>query len=307
MAMIHVSRGATSLGAFPEEQVREGLRGGRFAPTDLGWREGLPNWQPLSQFPEFAADIAAAPAPAPPPQIGPAPPSAPSAAQPTLETPAPRSGLPWERRRDIGFVSGFFETVAIVLTRPIEAFTVMRTEGGFGDPLLFGVIGGSIGAIIWILLSLALHSFGLFATLSARQSPFDSLLGASVGGAFVIIRLVLTPIIIALALFIWAGLVHISLMLLGGANKAFEATFRALSYAYGATSLFVIVPCCGGLIALVWGLVTDCIGVSRSQETDTGRAVMSVLLPLVVCCGGAWVLVILVFGGIGVLMQHANQ
>src|SRR6266511_2711322 len=60
MAMIHVNRGATSLGAFPEEQVREGIRAGRFLPSDLGWREGMASWQPLSQFSEFAEDVAAA-------------------------------------------------------------------------------------------------------------------------------------------------------------------------------------------------------------------------------------------------------
>jgi hypothetical protein len=195
----------------------------------------------------------------------------------------------------------------MILTRPTEAFTVMRIEGGFGDPLLFGVIGGSIGAIIWILLSLALHSLGLFTAFSARQNSLDALFGASLSGAILILRLVLTPILIALGLFVWAGLVHICLMLVGGANKTFETTFRALSYAYGATNLFVIVPCCGWAVALVWGLVADCIGLTRSHETDAGRAVMSVLLPLVVCCGAAWVLVVLVFGGIGVLMQHANQ
>jgi hypothetical protein len=294
MAMIHVNRGATSLGTFSEEEVREGLRTGRFAPTDLGWREGMANWQPLSQFPDLRS---AAPV-VPPPQI--------SAAS-TAATGAPRSGLPWERRYEVGWVSAFFETVAMILTRPTEAFTVMRIEGGFGDPLLFGVIGGSIGAIIWILLSLALHSLGLFTAFSARQNSLDALFGASLSGAILILRLVLTPILIALGLFVWAGLVHICLMLVGGANKTFETTFRALSYAYGATNLFVIVPCCGWAVALVWGLVADCIGLTRSHETDAGRAVMSVLLPLVVCCGAAWVLVVLVFGGIGVLMQHANQ
>ena len=38
MAMIHVNRGATSLGVFSEEQIREGLRTGRFASSDIGWR-----------------------------------------------------------------------------------------------------------------------------------------------------------------------------------------------------------------------------------------------------------------------------
>src|SRR3984893_12135451 len=187
MAMIHVSRGATSLGAFPEEQVREGLRGGRFAPSDLGWREGMPNWQPLSQFPEFAADIAAAPAAAPPPQGGPAPASAPPpteatletpapppqvgampapappASEATLEAPAPRSGLPWEHRQERGFFNAFIETLQIVLTKPDSAFRAMKLEGGLSDPILYALIGGCVGGIVSFLFSLGFQSLGLFA------------------------------------------------------------------------------------------------------------------------------------------------
>jgi len=48
MAMIHINRSGTSLGTFPEEDVREGLRTGRFIGTDLGWREGMASWQARS-------------------------------------------------------------------------------------------------------------------------------------------------------------------------------------------------------------------------------------------------------------------
>ena len=81
MANIHVNRGATSLGVFSEEEVREGLRNHRFLPGDLGWREGMANWQPLSQFTEFAGDIGSSGAPQVPPP------------QPTL-TATPASGVP---------------------------------------------------------------------------------------------------------------------------------------------------------------------------------------------------------------------
>jgi hypothetical protein len=292
--MVHVNRGTTSLGVFPEEQVREGLGTGRFASTDIGWREGMANWQPLSQFPEFAG--AAAP-PMSAVQAGGAPTSAPA---------APRTGLPWERRNEIGFINAFVETVGLVLTRPTEAFTVMRTGGGVGDPLLFGVIGGSIGVIVWSVVSFALQSLG-WSGMFAQQSFLEDLIGAGLSGAILVIRLVLTPLLVAAGLFIWAGLVHLFLMMVGGANKTFETTFRALSYAYGSTNLFVILPCCGWIIALVWGLIADCIGISRTHETDIGRAVMAVLLPLVLCCGGALVCVILIFGGIGALMHQAGQ
>src|ERR1041384_3497341 len=105
MAMIHVNRGATSLGLFSEEEVREGLRTGRFAPTDIGWREGMANWQPLSQF----ADLAGATPAAPPPQTGAASIAGPAAA---------RGGLPWEHRQERGFFNAFIETLVMILTKP---------------------------------------------------------------------------------------------------------------------------------------------------------------------------------------------
>ena len=306
MATIHVNRGATTLGAFPEEQVREGIRSGRFLGTDLGWKEGMANWQPLSQFSEFAQDFptAAAAAAAPPPQAPAAP--ATVAAGSTTAAAAPRSGLPWDQRHTIGFFNGFAQTVSMVLTRPTEAFTIMRTEGGLGDPLLFGVIGGSIGVIIWTLFSAALQSFGWAAALSQQNNSLNNMMGVSVGGAMLIFRLIMAPILIAIGLFVWTALVHVCLMMAGGANKTFEASFRALSFAYGATALLSVVPCCGPWIAFVWGLVADCIAIARTHETDTGRAVIAVLLPLIVCCGGVVVICLMLGVGIGALMQH-NQ
>ena len=57
MATFHINRSGTSLGTFSEEDVRAGLRSGRFLGTDLGWRDGMANWQPLAQISEFAQDI----------------------------------------------------------------------------------------------------------------------------------------------------------------------------------------------------------------------------------------------------------
>src|SRR2546430_14595378 len=149
MAMIHVNRGATSLGTFSEEEVREGLRTGRFAPTDIGWRKGMATWQPLSQFSELAA---AAPV-APPPQTG---------ATSISELAAPRSGLPWDERQTKGFFNAFVETLMMVLGKPGVAFTAMKREGGLGEPLLYAVIGGTFGGVFAVTYNFALRSFGSF-------------------------------------------------------------------------------------------------------------------------------------------------
>jgi len=279
--MIHVNRGATSLGALPEEEVREGLRTGRFASSDLGWREGMPSWKPLSQFSEFAA---AAPT-APPAQIG---------ATSTSETAAPRSGLPWEHRHERGFANAFIETLALVLTKPDLAFRTMKTEGGLAEPLIYALIGGCVGGIVSLLLSLGLQSMGLFA---GQRDTFAALAGIGVGS---IALIVLVPVFIVIGLFIGAAIVHLCLMIVGGANKSFETTFRVLAFSQGSTGPLQIIPVCGGLIAGVWALVVNCIGLARAHETTTGRATLAVLLPVIVCCGGGLLLLFLfMFGALG--------
>jgi len=275
MAMIHVNRGATSLGTFSEEEVREGLRTGRFAPTDLGWREGMANWQPLSQFPELGG---AAPA-APPPQIS-------VASMAGAE--APRSGLPWDERQTRGFFNAFVETLVMVLTKPDAAFRAMKIEGGLVEPLIYALIGGWLGGVVTFLFSLGFKSMGLFAN---RNNAFGMMTGMGIGSiAFII----LLPVVIVIGLFIGAAIVHLCLMIVGGANKTFETTFRVLAFSQGSTGPLQMIPVCGGLIAGVWGLVVTCIGLARAHETETGRAVFAIFLPLVVCCGGAILMAILV-------------
>jgi len=277
MAMIHVNRGATSLGVFPEEQVREGIGAGRFLPSDLGWREGMASWQPLSQFTEFAADIAAAMSPsgAPPPQT----PTAPAIIAPTAgTTSAPRSGLPWDARQSKGLLSAFIETLQMVLTRPSEAFTAMKREGGLGEPLLYAMIGGTFGTVFVFIYNFAFRSFALFPT---RHSVFENM----IGGVGLIFLLILTPLFVVIGTFIGSAIYHVCLMIIGGAKQSFETTFRVVCFGGGSVSPLLVIPFCGGLVVLVWKIVVYSIGLARAHETETGRALLAVLLPLIICCG----------------------
>jgi len=108
-------------------------------------------------------------------------------------------------------------------------------------------------------------------------SPFYSIGGLVCFG-------VTAPLWIALAIFVSAGLTHLCLMMVGGANRAFETTFRVIAYAYGGASLLEVVPFCGGLIAWVVLIVWEIFGMIEAHETSGGKATAGVLLPLVVCC-----------------------
>ena len=281
MAMIHVNRGTTTLGVFSDDEVREVLSAGRFAPTDIGWREGMATWQPLSQFPEFG--VAAVGSDVQPVQPGAAP----------ISTTVPeRTGLPWEHRQERGFFNAFIETLTMVLTRPAEAFSVMKREGGFGEPLIYALIGGCVGGIVAFLFSLGFQSMGLFAD---KNNGLATITGMGIGLAAIIIVL---PLFIVIGLFIGSGIVHLCLMIVGGANQPFETTFRVVAFSQGSAGPLQIIPLCGGLISGVWGLVCNCIGLARAHQTDTGRAVLAVFLPLIVCCGGG-LLIAFMFGAMG--------
>ncbi len=269
--MIHVNRGATNLGTFSEEDVREGLRTGRFAPTDLGWREGMASWKPLSQFSEFGA---AAPAP-PPPQIG--------------TTPAGRSGLPWDRRQEKGFFNAFVETLLMVLGKPGVAFTAMKRQGGLGEPLIYTVVGSSFGGIIYFVMTLFMPSLMTFGD----RHGLARLAGLGVGSIFGII---LVPIFAVIGAFIASAILHVCLMIVGGARQSFETTFRVVCFVGGSIDPLLILPLCGGFIVGVWKIILYCIGLARAHETDTGRAVVAVILPVIVCCGGV---VVVMFGVLG--------
>ena len=289
MANIHIARSETKLGIFSEEEVREGLRTGRFTLTDLFWHEGMSNWQPLAQFPHVGGgDV-------PPFAPGNVPPS--SATSGVLAVAPAASGLPWDRRQELGFFPAFFQTLKLVLLQPSDAFSAMKPEGGLGEPLLYAVFGGSVGFIICLLFGVFMSSFGIMSDRNALAG----LTGLGIGTVVIII---FVPVFIAIALFIGSGIIHLCLVLVGGAKRSYETTFRVLCFALGSSYPLMIVPICGGVISGLWGLVVECIGLARAHETTIGRAVLAVLLPVIVCCGGGFILA-LMFGVLGALTgQH---
>jgi hypothetical protein len=278
MGTIQVNRGETKLGVFSEEEIRQGLASGRFLPTDLFWREGMATWLTLAQFPAAGGAGAAAATPAAVAVVG------------------AQSGLPWDRRQELGFFPAFFETLKLVLLNPGVAFTSMKPEGGLVDPLIYAVIGGSVGWVFYFIFSFFIGSLGALGDHNA----LGGLLGFGFGGIF---ALIFFPIFLTIGLFIWAGILHLCLMLVGGAKRSYETTLRVLCYSVGSTYPLMIVPVCGGAIASVWCLVAECVGLAKAHETTTGKAVLAVFLPVLVCCGGGFVLAVM-FGAIGALTGH---
>ena len=249
---------------------------------------------PAGLCPNCGGDPRAAsgPPPLPPgPVAAAAPTAAPPPARPPSGTGAPRTpGIPWDERDRIGLVSALVETTREVLTRPGAFFRAMPVTGGLGSPLLYAVIVGWVGLVASAFYQAIFRSVvgsGLGAFGSERPE-IAALLGWVEGWAGFVAQAVFGGVFVVIGVFLVAGILHLVLMLLGGARHDFEATFRVVSFAQ-ATSILFLVPFCGQLVGGLWTLVLYVLGLAEAHQIGHGKATAAVLLPIVLvccCCAG---------------------
>jgi uncharacterized RDD family membrane protein YckC len=92
---IWIGRNGERHGPYKEEDVRAWLRSGQVSGSDLAWREGLADWQPLSVlYPDAMPD------------------TAPAASNPYAPPAAPMSGLPQTTAAVLEDYAGFWKRVA---------------------------------------------------------------------------------------------------------------------------------------------------------------------------------------------------
>ena len=179
-------------------------------------------------------------------------------------------------------VGSFIRTVQNVVINPVGFFRGIPKQGNFVSPLVFAlicaVISGILGGIINFLIGLAFSSGNQGVT-----GAFLSLIG----------NIILTPIGVAIGLFIGAGIYHLLVLLLvKPSNAGFEATFRVVAYA-SVIQLVSWIPIVG-IVAGIYGIVLSVFGIREVHNTTTGRAAAVVLIPVVVIVLLALIIVALV-------------
>jgi Mor family transcriptional regulator len=196
-------------------------------------------------------------APAEPPSPGPRPRPTPIAAQEEIKE------CPWEESENYGVARAFFLTAKKILVTPSHFFSDLPLEGGFIKPITFGIVSAVVGVAITMLAVSLFKSgsgFGLFGIVCGMVG---ALAGASIA----------VPIV----LLVWSLLAHGALVVLQGADKGFEATFRVVAYS-SVTQVFNVIPFVGALASLVYGLVLMVIGFKETHDASTGKAVVAALI-----------------------------
>jgi hypothetical protein len=163
---------------------------------------------------------------------------------------------------------------------PTRTFAKMKREGGLGGPFLY--------SYLLSLCDSALSMFyqHIFPGVSEQfYGALSKAFGNSVAyaepglGMFFLNWIIVIPT----GIFVMSGVTHLSLMICGGARQPFETTFRTYCYASGPGAALQVIPICGGSIGALWTLVCLCIGLAKTHQISTTRAVCAVLLPGVAC------------------------
>jgi len=224
------------------------------------------------------------------------PPETPSTGgfEPPPPQPPAAAPLPWEQP-GYPLLEGLYETAKLILTRPTEAFARMATSGDLGRPLLYAVIFGWLGVIASQVYNLAFRN-AMWNFLPNLPQGEEVMLGPVAS----VVMMIVAPVLVLLGLFIGAAIVHLFLMILGGANQGFATTLRVLCYA-STTQVIQVVPFCGGVIGAVWAIVLEIIGLAQAHRTTQSRAALAVLLPIALCCA----CLILVFATVGTAIWAA--
>jgi hypothetical protein len=216
----------------------------------------------------------------------------------------PRTGLPWE----IGPKSAktYWATVKLILSSPSEAFSLVHRAGGVGTPLGFVVVGAVIGGVLTGIYN-TLFQAGVASFLTAAGGQNQ----AAAGIQWIQVVLALPMAVIfgtigaMIGSFIYAGIYHVFLMMLGGAKFEYETTYRAVAYVQGSVALLQIIPLFGALASAVIGLIYTIIAIYHMHRISGGKAAAAVLLPVLVC-GGIVVAALVTAIVLGISFAAAN-
>jgi hypothetical protein len=249
----------------------------------------------------------------PPPPVPPSPPvPPPPPAEPPpgggggTGGPPRRGGIPWEERDRLGLGTALIETTKQVLGDPRAFFRAMPTTGGIGGPLLYAVIIGWLGLIAAGFYSALFNSVVGRGMARFGESPeMARVLAFTQSWGGFVAQVVFGGVMVAIGVFVASAIYHVMLLILGGARRDFEATFRVVCFAE-APYVLMIVPFCGNLVAWIWGMVLAIIGLSTAHEIGGGKAAAAVLLPLVLVCCCCGLLGALFASSIAALVSHAQ-
>lgn len=195
-------------------------------------------------------------------------------------------------------VAQYVSIVKSVLTAPTAFFRRVPVGQSFWSLVLFATINQIIGIMGAFGFQMVFGFFSAAIQGAVNQRlPFEELAASFFTPVAAIGLIVLSPVFAIMGLFLQAAISHVSLIIVGGSKKGFDATLTVCGYSTSA-QVFQIIPLLGSLVSIVYTFVLLAIGLKEVHGTSGTKAAMAVLLPSLVCCCGCVLVVALIFAGV---------
>ncbi len=199
--------------------------------------------------------------------------------------------VPFEERRAIGWLQGWWRTTAEITARPARFFDAMEPTRDLGSALLYGGIGATLTSswqilfgLMYVAMGILVGGVGLFAPSGPPSSgPHPALIGLGFVSGMGMAVIVLAPLMTLLGYLLMACLQHGTLRLFGaGGELGLVATLKIGLYALG-TGWCGLVPYVGQWLHPFWWTGLMVVGISKVHGCSPTRA-LSVLIPVGIVC-----------------------
>jgi hypothetical protein len=195
----------------------------------------------------------------------------------------------------------FYEKVKGLLMEPSMTFDALKEEPLEGAIKYYVSIAAVYSAIFALMLGFAGSFFGSMMGFG----NLGMMMGAGAGISAAIIFFIMFMIIAIAGAFIGGAILHIFVYIVGG-RKGMVQTIKAGMYGSTASLLFGWVPIIN-IIAAIWSLVTQVIGIRQLQDITTGRAVLALVLPMIIAFILAMVLAAFFLIAFGTTAFHTTE
>lgn len=197
-------------------------------------------------------------------------------------------------------VQSFVRTARGILFGPAAFFGGISRQGDWIGSIIFALVCYEIFAVIGGVIGLIFGSVSSIGAGGAGEQAAG--IATSIGGF--VAAVILAPAIAAVILFVMAGIRHLLIILIVGAeNAGFEATRRVQAYTF-ATRLFWWIPILGTVVGFIYGLVLSVVGLREVHGTTTGKAALVVLIPVAVLLLLLAILALLLGAAIFTILQQ---
>ncbi len=169
----------------------------------------------------------------------------------------------------------FLEKVKGLLMEPSKTFDSLKDESLEEAVKYYAVIAAVYSALFAVMFVLAGSLFG--SMMGFRN--LGMMIGAGAGIGAAVVFFVMFIIFAIAGAFIGGAILHIFVYIVGG-RKGIVQTIKAIMYGLTPSLLLGWIPFIN-IIASIWSLVVEIIGIRQLHELTTERAVLAVLIPII--------------------------